>query len=129
MRSQLDATFRFSGKDWPHSLPFVVDSGYHILIYLQGPAFVERWKKDVHSPYHFADVAFVVYTVLSIYYCGFNSKATFNRAYKKRMGISPRHYTALYCPESLTTFSAKDQTRTQNENDEEPDVQAVVMGK
>lgn len=33
------------------------------------------------------------YTLLSLAYdCGFNSKATFNRAFKKQKGVSPKEF-------------------------------------
>ncbi len=41
-------------------------------------------------------------TLLGIAYdCGFNSKATFNRAFKKVTGVSPKEWTAKNCPASF----------------------------
>ncbi|UFH57776.1 AraC family transcriptional regulator [Spirosoma sp. KNUC1025] len=40
-----------------------------------------------------------MYTLLGIAYeCGFNSKSTFNRAFKKRTGLAPRDYLAQNRP-------------------------------
>lgn len=68
LKSQINADFRFSRHDLWHALPFLIDTGYHIIVFLQGPAFVEHWKRTVHVPYHLDDVSFVSYELLSLYY-------------------------------------------------------------
>lgn len=68
LRSQFNADFRFSRRDVWHALPFLIDTSYHVIVYLQGPAFVERWKETVHSAYHIDDVAFVGYQIQAFYY-------------------------------------------------------------
>jgi AraC-like DNA-binding protein len=68
LKSQFDATFRFSSGDMIHLLPFAADTAYHLLVFFQGPAYVENWKKTVHDPYHIADITFVASTLVSSYY-------------------------------------------------------------
>jgi AraC-like DNA-binding protein len=68
LKSQFNTTFRFSRKDLWHALPFLLDSGYHIIVFLQGAQFVENWKMTVHDPLHVPDVTFVAYSGWSVLY-------------------------------------------------------------
>jgi AraC-like DNA-binding protein len=68
LRSQFDTTFRFRPRDLWHALPFLLHSGYHILVFLQGSQFVENWKKTVHYPFRIPDLVFLAATAWSIFY-------------------------------------------------------------
>jgi AraC-like DNA-binding protein len=68
LKSQFDATFRFSKRDLRHTIPFVVDAGYHAVVFLQGPQFVEWWKQTVHYPYHLPDIIAAATLLSSLYY-------------------------------------------------------------
>jgi AraC-like DNA-binding protein len=32
-------------------MPFVIDTGYHLIVFAQGSAFVHQWEMQVHNPY------------------------------------------------------------------------------
>lgn len=49
LRAQFDAGFRFRPRDAWHFLPFVADALYHIVVFAQGPAFVQHWEVSVHN--------------------------------------------------------------------------------
>jgi AraC-like DNA-binding protein len=68
LKSQFNAAFRFRRHDLWHALPFLIDTSYHVLVFLQGPVFVEHWKETVHYPYHIDDIVFVAYQVQALYY-------------------------------------------------------------
>ncbi|CCH54348.1 response regulator receiver protein [Fibrisoma limi BUZ 3] len=68
LKSQFNADFRFSRRDLWHAVPFLVESSYHIIVFLQGPAFVERWKETVHYPFHIEDITYVLSTIQDIVY-------------------------------------------------------------
>jgi AraC-like DNA-binding protein len=51
LKSQFDTTFRFRLRDAWHALPFVIDTGYHLIVFAQGSAFVHQWEMQVHNPY------------------------------------------------------------------------------
>ncbi|RIV17551.1 AraC family transcriptional regulator [Fibrisoma montanum] len=68
LKSQFNADFRFSRRDLWHAVPFLLDAGYHVLVFLQGPAFVERWKETVHYPFHIEDITYVLSTGQDIGY-------------------------------------------------------------
>jgi len=50
LKSQFNSDFRFQLSDLRHTLPFVVFALYHILVFAQGPVFVEYWKENIHFP-------------------------------------------------------------------------------
>jgi AraC-like DNA-binding protein len=69
LKSQLDIDFRFQRKDWLHALPFLLYFVYHVLVYLQGPGFVEFWKKTVHYPWYIQLIEeFSIYLLQAIYF-------------------------------------------------------------
>ncbi len=68
LKSQLDADFRFSRQDFRHAIPFLIDAGYHVGVFVQGPEFVEWWKQTVHYPYHVGDFTAMVSLLSSLYY-------------------------------------------------------------
>ena len=49
LRAQFDASFQFRLRDARHALPFVVDTLYRVVIFAQGPAFVQAWETNVHN--------------------------------------------------------------------------------
>ena len=49
LRSQFDARFHFRPRDAWHALPFVVDTSYRVLVFIQGPEFVRNWEANVHN--------------------------------------------------------------------------------
>ena len=49
MRAQCDAGFRFRPRDALHTLPFLINTLYHIVVFAQGPAFVRQWENDIHN--------------------------------------------------------------------------------
>lgn len=49
LKSQFDATFRFRWRDAWHALPFVLNTAYHLIVFAQGPAFVQSWKSNIHD--------------------------------------------------------------------------------
>ena len=49
LRAQFDAGFRFRPRDAWHALSFVVDSLYRVIVFAQGPAFVQDWETNVHN--------------------------------------------------------------------------------
>jgi AraC-like DNA-binding protein len=51
LKSQFDTTFRFRLRDAWHTMPFVIDTGYHLIVFAQGSAFVHQWEMQVHNPY------------------------------------------------------------------------------
>jgi AraC-like DNA-binding protein len=68
LKSQLDADFRLAKRDFRHAIPFLIDAGYHVAVFVQGPAFVEGWKGSVHYPYHVAEFTAAVSLFSSLYY-------------------------------------------------------------
>lgn len=68
LKSQLDAQFRFSKRDFRHAIPFLIDAGYHVAVFVQGPAFVEGWKQSVHYPYQVDHIAAGVSLLSGLYY-------------------------------------------------------------
>ena len=68
LRSQFNADFRFSRRDWWHALPFLVDTGYHLLIFSLGRDFVANWRETVHDPYYIPDITFVFSVGQSLFY-------------------------------------------------------------
>ncbi len=68
LQSQFDAGFRFSGRDLRHAIPFGLDAGYHVIVFLQGPPFVEWWKQTVHYPYHLPGLTAAAALFSSMYY-------------------------------------------------------------
>ncbi len=51
LKSQFDTTFRFRPRDAWHALPFVLDTAYHVLVWVQGPTFVHQWQHQIDYPY------------------------------------------------------------------------------
>lgn len=68
LKSQVNADFRFRGRDAWHTMPFLVFVIYHVSVFAMGPAFVEHWKATVHSPYHLDDIEFIAGVGLNVYY-------------------------------------------------------------
>jgi AraC-like DNA-binding protein len=69
LKSQLDQDFRFRRKDGLHALPFLLHFVYHVLIYLQGPKFVEDWKRTVHFPWGIQLIEeFGIYVLQAVYF-------------------------------------------------------------
>lgn len=68
LRSQLDVHFRWRGKDWLHALPFIIDTGYHLLVYSQGSQFVQHWEQFIHYPYHVGETVFWLYNLSFLAY-------------------------------------------------------------
>lgn len=51
LRSQFDSDFRFQWKDLRHAVPFLLFTGYHLLVFAQGSHFVAQWKESIHEQY------------------------------------------------------------------------------
>ena len=49
LKSQFDTTFQFRPRDAWHALPFVIHWAYHLIVFVQGPAFVQKWENNVHN--------------------------------------------------------------------------------
>lgn len=53
LKSQFNIDFRFRRGDLKHALPFLIYAGYHLIVFAQGPDFVNNWEKNVHGPFGF----------------------------------------------------------------------------
>jgi AraC-like DNA-binding protein len=51
LKSQFNIGFTFKRKDALHALPFLIYFLYHLLVFVQGPAFVNHWLETVHQPF------------------------------------------------------------------------------
>ena len=49
--SQTNQEFRIQGRHLIHLLPFGLYLSYHLIIFMQGGAFVQNWLSEVHLPY------------------------------------------------------------------------------
>ncbi|GAB3639662.1 helix-turn-helix domain-containing protein [Spirosoma arcticum] len=74
LRSQFNADFRFSRRDWWHALPFLIDTGYHLIVFSLGRDFVANWQKTVHDRYYIPDITFVFSVVQSLLYLYLSQK-------------------------------------------------------
>ncbi len=68
LRSQLNTNFRFSSRDWWHALPFLIDSGYHLIVFSLGREFVANWRATVHDRYYIPDITFAFSVAQSLFY-------------------------------------------------------------
>ena len=68
LRSQLNADFRFSRRDGYHALPFLIDTGYHLIVFSLGHDFVANWRETVHEPYYIPDITFAFSVGQSLVY-------------------------------------------------------------
>lgn len=50
LKSQFNSDFRFRRSDLVHAAPFSVYIIYHLIVFVQGSDFVEKWKETVHFP-------------------------------------------------------------------------------
>ncbi len=50
LKSQFNVDFRFQKRDFWHAIPFLLDAGYHLIVFAQGQAFVKYWEENVHGP-------------------------------------------------------------------------------
>lgn len=50
LKSQFNGDFRFKKRDFLHAIPFLLDAGYHLIVFAQGQAFVKYWEENVHGP-------------------------------------------------------------------------------
>lgn len=74
LRSQFNADFRFSHRDWWHALPFLIDTGYHLIVFSLGRDFVADWQKTVHDRYYIPDITFVFSVAQSLFYLRLSHK-------------------------------------------------------
>lgn len=74
LRSQLNADFRFSRRDGWHALPFLIDTGYHLLVFSLGRNFVAHWQETVHDRYYIPDITFVFSVAQSLFYLYLSQK-------------------------------------------------------
>ncbi len=49
LRAQFDTEFQFRPRDAWHVLPFAINSLYRLLVFAQGPAFVQDWEMTIHN--------------------------------------------------------------------------------
>lgn len=68
LQSQFDSDFRFRRKDLLHAVPFLLFAGYHLLVFVQGPAFVAEWKQAVQMRYGIEFVELGLKFVLNFVY-------------------------------------------------------------
>lgn len=68
LRSQVDTTFRFTARHLWHTLPFGLNTAYHLLVFAQGPAFVAQWETRVHGPLYIDMLVFVIDTAQHLLY-------------------------------------------------------------
>ncbi len=68
LKSQFNAGFRFSWRDGWHTVPFLIHTTYHLIVFSMGHEFVLRWKETVHYPYHLEDLEFVVGVLINLLY-------------------------------------------------------------
>lgn len=69
LKSQFNADFRFSWRDAWHTAPFLVYCTYHLVVFAQGPAFVDHWIATVHEPLGFDFFYLFVLFGIQFYYC------------------------------------------------------------
>ncbi len=68
LKSQFNADFRFRPADLLHAAPFLLFSGYHLLVFAQGAAFVRDWQQQVHYPMGIPHLEFLVGVGLTVTY-------------------------------------------------------------
>jgi AraC-like DNA-binding protein len=68
LKSQFNRDFRFQWNDLWHALPFLLYVVYHVLIYVQGSAFVNWWKDNIHFPYGIEQAQTVLKFILQGWY-------------------------------------------------------------
>jgi AraC-like DNA-binding protein len=74
LRSQFNADFQFSRRDWWHALPFLIDTGYHLIVFSLGRDFVVNWQKTIHDRYYIPDITFVFSVAQSLFYLRLSQK-------------------------------------------------------
>jgi AraC-like DNA-binding protein len=52
LKCQFNTSFRPAWRDLWHALPFALYCLYHLLVFAQGPAFVQYWENTVQQPYY-----------------------------------------------------------------------------
>jgi len=70
LRSQFNTQFVLEWRHWIHGLPYLAYLFYHLLVFSQGPGFVQWWKETVHFPYgveHFQAVLILGLTLFYFY--------------------------------------------------------------
>ncbi|HAD11388.1 MAG TPA: AraC family transcriptional regulator [Saprospirales bacterium] len=68
LKSQFNIGFTFKRKDALHALPFLIYCLYHLLVFAQGPTFVNQWLETVHQPLELDLVYAFVLFCAQLYY-------------------------------------------------------------
>lgn len=68
LKTQFNADFRFSRRDFWHAVPFLIQVTYHLVVFALGTEFVRYWEAQVHEPYRIGEVEFWLGVGIDLYY-------------------------------------------------------------
>lgn len=68
LRTQVNADFQFSRSDLWHTVPFLIQTTYHLAVFAMGSDFVRFWEANVQGPYHIDVIEFWVGVLIDLFY-------------------------------------------------------------
>lgn len=68
LRTQVNADFQFSRRDLWHTVPFLVQTMYHLGVFAMGSDFVRFWEANVQAPYHIDSIEFWIGVLIDLIY-------------------------------------------------------------